>query len=220
MNQCTKARGVQLVTYSIYDVVVLSQKLVLCSLMSPELRSRLNAFGSLIITLCHSIVALLLWLRLRPHRTPQTRHIALLLCSCVIGLQAYCLVAATRWDASSVLRSPTSPWRFGFNVTMFCYVVGCIAYCLVSVVRSALAVIRGPTVAHRRQKSFRKTVLTERVWVDDLAVSGFTTSAAARAFTARRANAKGSSSTGGLADANAHRRQRVSSIAPLRQQPK
>ena len=151
-------------TYTLFDVALLSQKLVLCLL--PHLG--LDAYGSLIVSLVHTIAVFMLWLRLRPHSEPHLRQIALLMFSCVLGLQVYCLVAATRWDASLVSRSPTSVWRFGFNVTMFCYVVGCIGYCLSSVVRSAVKIMHGPRIARRSLRTTPKSSMNSRTWVNEL----------------------------------------------------
>ena len=160
LSHFTATRGYKLVTFKVYDVVVFSQKLGMCLLMSAGI----DAYGVIVITASHTVLALMTWLRLRPHRIPIVRQNALLLYTCVLGLQSYCLLAATRWSA----RSPTSSWRYGFNVFMFCYVVGCIVWCCASIVRCVVVMIRGPTVGPRKAAAMVKTQFSNGIWVSEL----------------------------------------------------
>ena len=171
LSHAASGCGFMPVKYSAFDCAQFSQKLVLCLL----LRSGLDDYGCVIVTLSHTVVVFLLWLRLRPHRTAHTRTIALLLFSCVAGLQVYSLVNATRSTAAA---SMTDSWRFGFNVAMYCYVVCCIGYCLASAAQCAVAGIRGPRMTRRRLNSMHKSQLNHSVWVAEL--DGVSANAAAR----------------------------------------
>ena len=163
INYWTAKRGVALITYTRFDTAMFSQKLVLCML----LQSGLDEYGSVIVTVSHTVLVLLLWLRLRPHRHAQTRAIALTMFSCVAGLQVYLLVNATRYATASATKT-ASTWRFGFSASMFCYVVCCIVYCLTSVGWCAVQVVRGPVMTKRRQHSMHKSQLNHGVWVAEL----------------------------------------------------
>ena len=157
------------------DTAYFSQKLAMCLL----LRSDLDEYSSVVVTLSHTAFVFLLWLRLRENRGTQTQGIALLLFSCVIGLQIYSLVNAARYartistvagtnPSAGVHGTSSSAWQFGFNIALFCYVVGCIAFCSSSAAWCLMKTIRGPVTRKRLQKAMLKSHLNHSLWVTTL----------------------------------------------------
>ena len=153
--------------YTVFDAALFSQKLVLCLLLSTGI----DEFGSLVVTLSHSMLVFLLWLRLRPHRHPHMRSIAMLLFSCVIGLQVYSLVSVAGLAPLTVAQhgsSSSGTWHRGFSTAVFCFVVCCMVYCLASVGWITVKVIQGPVMMQRQVKSMHKSQLSHGLWVAEL----------------------------------------------------
>ena len=167
MHRSLQRRGVSLMSLTFYDVLVFSQKLSPCVLVYLPV----NAFGSTLFTLSQCSIVLLMWLRLRPHHGSRARSTALLMFTCVFGLQSYVLVGAASWSTAAA-QSPVESWAYAFHAAMFCYVVCCIAWCCGQVAYCVFHILRGPVMAKRRSVSLRKSDLTAAVWIEELARYG------------------------------------------------
>ena len=156
-------QGVTLSYLKRYDAVVYTQKLAPCLL----LYSGWNAYACALFTFAHCSVVLMVWLRLRPHHRTGSRNTALLLFTCVLGLQTYMVVDAARM-VDVVARGPVAPWHHAFNIAVFCYVFGVTAFCLACAVWDGVRLMRGPVTKPRRAAVMRKSDQNYGLWVSVL----------------------------------------------------
>lgn len=162
-NYVTAVRGTAIVSYSGYDLMVFSQKLVPCLLAY----SGIGTYTATLVTMALCMFVFLLWLRIRPlQHSSQSRGIALMQFSCVFGLQVYMILGSVQPAAVSAPESIGS-WRHGFQVAMFCYVTCCIAVSLARVGWYLRLLMTGPK-SKKRVASFHKSQLNESLWILEL----------------------------------------------------
>ena len=159
----TTRRGSNLVQYSTFDALLLTQKLAPCLLRYTSL----DAYSGTLPAIGHCALVFTLWLRLRPHRSPDARTAVLLLFTCVLGLQGSVLVAGAQWAPNASPASPVTRWRDPFLTAVLVYVVCCLVWYGQHITSVAVTMFRGPRLEARRP-SLHKSVLTNSVWIREL----------------------------------------------------
>ena len=198
LNRYTSRQSVKIIDYTVYDLLTFCQKLAPCFLVYTSWR----AYGSTLFTLTLTVVVFIAFLRLRVNANTGSRHsrsTALLLFSCIFGLQAYVLVGEARWFHAT-LPSPVDGWRHGFHVAMFVYVVCCIVWVLYRVAERLVWIVRGPEMAQRKASAVHRLRKNMAAWTKEL--PGFAAKSTVVAF-AKPA----------VSGADSQRQQRVASVS-------
>ena len=164
----TSRQGIALVHYGVYDMFVYAQKLAPCALTY----TRWQAYGSTLFTLTLTAVVFAAWLKLRVQSHQGRRHVrstALLMFTCVFGLETYVLIGEAQWFNTAVA-GPVTHWQRGFHVAMLVYVVLCITWCVTQVALRLRRIVRGPALTSRPNKAtVRTSTPTAGVWVREMA---------------------------------------------------